>query len=218
LDGHIEGLLGYADQALSLIEDARAFARHLNKRFAVAYAEEIGSWTETLRGDFARVRAAAQAGEQLSSELGFSMLRARAKIMGGYARANLGETDGAIDFIRAALAELDLMQAPFHRTFYLAALAETQALAGPIEDALVTVEQALQTNPDELFCRPSTLRLRGELRLRSERFFSQTREGRTNATRSSASCISSFSERYLKARPESLSEETANRSTRVSSI
>ena len=116
---HIEGLLGYADQALSLIEDARAFARHLNKRFAVAYAEEIGSWTETLRGDFARVRAAAQAGEQLSSELGFSMLRARAKIMGGYARANLGETDGAIDFIRAALAELDLMQAPFHRLRFI---------------------------------------------------------------------------------------------------
>ncbi len=37
---------------------------------------------------------------------------------------------------------------------------------GAIPEALETVEQALQLNPDEMFYRPEILRLRGELRLK----------------------------------------------------
>ena len=49
---------------------------------------------------------------------------------------------------------------------YTACLAEAQEREGAIVDALETVEQALQANPDELIYRPETLRLRGELRLK----------------------------------------------------
>ena len=45
------------------------------------------------------------------------------------------------------------------------ALAEAQACAGAVGDALATVEQALQANPDELVYRPGNLTLRGALRL-----------------------------------------------------
>jgi hypothetical protein len=44
-------------------------------------------------------------------------------------------------------------------------LAAAQAREGAIVDALETVEEALQANPDELVYRPGILRLRGELRL-----------------------------------------------------
>jgi hypothetical protein len=47
-------------------------------------------------------------------------------------------------------------------------LCETQAATGAIGDALVSVERALQSNPEELLYRPLVLRLRGEMRLRSE--------------------------------------------------
>ena len=49
---------------------------------------------------------------------------------------------------------------------YTAWLAAAQEREGAIVDALETVEQALQANPDELVHRPETLRLRGELRLK----------------------------------------------------
>jgi predicted ATPase len=48
----------------------------------------------------------------------------------------------------------------------MAVLASTQALDGGLGDALETVEQALQVNPDELVSRPEILRVRGELRLK----------------------------------------------------
>jgi predicted ATPase len=45
-------------------------------------------------------------------------------------------------------------------------LAEAQERAGATADALETVEQALQANPDNLVDRPEILRIRGELRLK----------------------------------------------------
>jgi Flp pilus assembly protein TadD len=45
-------------------------------------------------------------------------------------------------------------------------LAETQALSGKIDDALITVDQALAANPEEPWHRPLTLTLRGDLRLK----------------------------------------------------
>jgi tetratricopeptide (TPR) repeat protein len=45
-------------------------------------------------------------------------------------------------------------------------LAEAQALDGKIDDALITIEEALSANPEELVFRPNTLICRGELRLK----------------------------------------------------
>jgi hypothetical protein len=54
------------------------------------------------------------------------------------------------------------------RASVLVELAETQAVAGAYDEALVTVEQAVQTNADELIYHPGALCLRGELRLRAD--------------------------------------------------
>ena len=43
-------------------------------------------------------------------------------------------------------------------------LAEAQILDGKLDDALVTIEEALQANPQEVVLRPEMLRVRGELR------------------------------------------------------
>ena len=51
---------------------------------------------------------------------------------------------------------------------YLALLCETQKIAGAVEDALVTVEQALQASPEVLIYRPELLRLRALLNLQKD--------------------------------------------------
>ncbi|MGH7880487.1 MAG: hypothetical protein ACREQD_13465, partial [Candidatus Binataceae bacterium] len=81
---------------------------------------------------------------------------------------HLGELSGALDSMRAALTELDAFKFYLHRGYNLSVIAETQALAGAIDDAIVTVEQAVEANPDELYSRVLAIRMRGELRLRSD--------------------------------------------------
>ena len=51
-------------------------------------------------------------------------------------------------------------------TDYLTVLAEALALDGALTDALSTIEDALQANPEELIFRPNILTCRGELRLK----------------------------------------------------
>jgi class 3 adenylate cyclase/tetratricopeptide (TPR) repeat protein len=161
-----EWLLGYADQALQYIADADALARRLGNPFAVAYVDAVGVWIYGWRGDFTRVKAAAEEAERLGTEFGFSLFPATGKFFSSWARVHLGELSGAVDAMRACLAELDAMRFYLNRGLNLCTLAEAQAATGAIDDALVTVEQALAAIPDQLCFQPFVLGLRGELRLR----------------------------------------------------
>ena len=51
----------------------------------------------------------------------------------------------------------------------LTRLAEAQVLDGTIDDALGTIEDALQANPEELVFQPNVLPCHGELRLKLAR-------------------------------------------------
>src|SRR5262249_40906862 len=51
---------------------------------------------------------------------------------------------------------------------FLGLLCEAQARTGTLDQAVDTIDQALQTNPDEAIFRPNLLRMRGHLRLQSD--------------------------------------------------
>jgi hypothetical protein len=176
LIGINEWLLGYPEQALRCVEDEGALARRLNNPVASAFGYAFGALFDSIRGDFARARIASEEGERLSAESGFPLLAAASKTYGAGARAHLGEVDGAVAAIQQGLAELHAFKFHWGRSVHLSILSETQALAGAIDDALVTVERALESNPDELWGRPLTLRLRGELRLQSKAHGAQVLE------------------------------------------
>jgi class 3 adenylate cyclase/tetratricopeptide (TPR) repeat protein len=159
-----EWLLGYPDQALRYTDDARTLARRLNNPFASVFALGIGVFTRGLCGDFAGAYAACQEVERLGTESSFPVFSGGAKIGGSWARAHLGQTGGVLDSLRAGLAELESTKLDVLREFLLCLLAETQALAGAIDDAIATVALALACNPAELWHRPLTLHLRGQLR------------------------------------------------------
>jgi tetratricopeptide (TPR) repeat protein len=51
-------------------------------------------------------------------------------------------------------------------SLYMTWLAEVHVLAGSFDEALVAVDEALAVNPQELFFRPETVRVRGQIVMR----------------------------------------------------
>ena len=84
----------------------------------------------------------------------------------GWARAQLGRTAEGVSLIRQALAGLVERGARVGITDVLTRLAESQDLDGATDDALSTIEDALNENPKELIFRPNTIKCRGDLRLK----------------------------------------------------
>jgi tetratricopeptide (TPR) repeat protein len=84
----------------------------------------------------------------------------------GRARAELGRATEGIALIRQGIAGWLELGARLYIPADTASLAAAQALEGAVVDAIATVEEALQANPDLLAPRPEMLRLRGELRLK----------------------------------------------------
>jgi tetratricopeptide (TPR) repeat protein len=161
-----EWLLGYPDQALICRNDAESLARRLNKPFALVLANAAGFLTDAFRGDFERVFSASEELERLCTELGFPVHRSFCKIFTPWAHAKMGEVSGAVTQIVKGLAEFDAIEFYVWRGLFLCLLGEAQALTGAVDEALVTVERALEVNPDERLCRPEILRFHGELLLK----------------------------------------------------
>jgi hypothetical protein len=83
----------------------------------------------------------------------------------GWARAHLGSPGEGVFLVRHALTGLIEAGTRVGITDVLTRLAEAQALDGAVADALATIEEALQANPEELVFRPNVVTWRGELRL-----------------------------------------------------
>ncbi|HLW70018.1 MAG TPA: AAA family ATPase [Candidatus Binataceae bacterium] len=168
--GQNEWFLGYPDRAARYVDESISIARRQNNHFATAFALSVGSWVYELRGDYRRSLEAGEAAVQIAtaSGSGFPFIEAMGKMRSARARAQMGDTRNAAAQIQEGLGELDHMRFYAFRASWLVSLGETQAFAGAVDEALVTVEQALQTNPEELFYRPEVFRLRGDLRVRSD--------------------------------------------------
>jgi class 3 adenylate cyclase/tetratricopeptide (TPR) repeat protein len=166
--GQNEWVLGYPEIALRQVRNAIALARHQNSPAALAFTLSISTGVHGLRGDYKGVIEVCDEAVRLAFESGLPQTNAIVNIWISWARAQIGESTGAVERIRESLAELDVQQFYLARASFLRLLGETQLAIGAIDDALVSVELALQTNPDELLWRSGALILRGELRLRTD--------------------------------------------------
>jgi tetratricopeptide (TPR) repeat protein len=161
-----EWLLGFPDQAQRLVQGARALAHRITKPFNEASAEIDGSVVHILTGDFTLARDACDEGLRAANSFGIQAASGLGKIYAGFAKARLNETHDGTILIRTGINELESLSYRMFRGFHLTLLADAQSITGDLSDALVTVEQAIETNPDELWSRPLTLTLRGQLHLR----------------------------------------------------
>ena len=93
----------------------------------------------------------------------FPQIAAFARCTLGLARAMVGHANEGIELIRDGIA--GLLQAGTHAPAYLGSLGWAQLIAGDIDSAVATAEQALQAVADSPTNRRGALALRGELRL-----------------------------------------------------
>jgi class 3 adenylate cyclase/tetratricopeptide (TPR) repeat protein len=158
-------MLGRPDVARGRIAEMMAKVNESNP-YDVAYAAVAAAHLRVYLGEYQHAERLAADALNLAEKYKFSLLAALAQCLLGHARAQSDNATEGIRLIRQALnnwLELGSHLGVSHYTAYLAAAQERK---GEIADALETIEQALRANPDELVCRPETLRIRGELRLK----------------------------------------------------
>jgi tetratricopeptide (TPR) repeat protein len=164
--GFCAGALGRADSARERIAQAIAFARDSNNPFELAFGRMFESLLFCSLREPRRAEVAATQGLAIAEEHGFPSVRNDTHVTLGWARVQLGRAGEGVALIRQGLAGLAETGARITITNHLTNLAEAQALDGRIDDALITIEEALAANHEDLVYRPNALTCRGELRLR----------------------------------------------------
>jgi class 3 adenylate cyclase/tetratricopeptide (TPR) repeat protein len=159
-------ILGSVDSARERASQMIALAQASNDPYALAFAQLFESWLHYLLRDAPRAMAAADQALALSEDHAFSLCAAQSQGILGWAQAQLGKPDEGIALIRRTLSGFVETGSRVDMPDILARLAETQVLGGVIEEALGTIEDALQANPEELVFQPNILTRRGELGLK----------------------------------------------------
>jgi tetratricopeptide (TPR) repeat protein len=156
--------LGHADVAHDRMAQAMA-AADPNDPFDLAYSEVLAAGLGVVLREYDHAETLAAQALARSDKHQFPYLTAASQCTLGQTRAQRGRATEGVALIRQGIAGLLEIGNGINLPHYTRVLAEAQACAGAVGDALATVEQALQANPDALADRPDTLRLRGALRL-----------------------------------------------------
>jgi class 3 adenylate cyclase/tetratricopeptide (TPR) repeat protein len=160
--------LGKADVARDRMAQMMAMTRTDNA-YDVAFSRGFAAQLSAYMRDFNEAQVVAGQALELSEEHQFPALAALSRFILGYALAQLGKASEGIGFIRKGITDLNELGTRLNignSTTYLAAAEERE---GSIMEALNTIERALQANPDELFYRPESLRVRGSIQLKLNR-------------------------------------------------
>jgi tetratricopeptide (TPR) repeat protein len=155
---------GRADVARE--RESQMMAAANRKPFEVANSGYCAAYLHINMREYEQAEALAAHTLALAEEHQFPNAAARSRLVLGRARAQLGRATEGVALIRQGMAGLREIGTRMDISSNTALLAEAQERDGAIVEALETVEQALQANPDELAFRPETLRTRGELRLK----------------------------------------------------
>ena len=119
-----------------------------------------------LAGLYGRAAAFAASCIDLCDEYGFAQFTAASRAALGRAEIGLGLVEEGTKLIGEGVGGMLAGPVRVGITMYITWLAEAHLCAGSIPQAIVAAEEALRINPQELFMRPESLRLRGEIRAR----------------------------------------------------
>jgi predicted ATPase len=159
--------LGYPDQAIQAVEEARQTARILSYPFNVARALYFGAFTHLCRREAERAEDLAKALLHLSTDQGFAMHVHGAEILIGWSMTQRGDWDDGIRQMQQGLQGWKSTQAMSHYAFHLAHLAEAFSRTGRVHEGLAAIDEALSISSatGERFCEAELHRIRGELLL-----------------------------------------------------
>ena len=159
-------MLGRADVARERMARAMAAVNRDGNPFDLAHSGYFAARLHIYLREYEQVESLEAQTLELAEKHQFQILAALSRVGLGQARAHLGRAAEGIGLIRRGIAGMVEIGSRSGVSRVTAALAEAQEREGAMVEALETVEQALQANPDELIYRPETLRLRGELRIK----------------------------------------------------
>jgi class 3 adenylate cyclase/tetratricopeptide (TPR) repeat protein len=158
-------VLGRADVARKRIAQA-ILATTADHPYEMAWSKFWAAQLEFLTGGYEQAEALAKDALELTEKNQLPLVGAWARWILGRALTELGRPSDGIVLVRQAIADFLQTGARTGLVPIITSLATAQAREGALVEALETVEQALQVNPDELLNRPETLMLRGQLRLK----------------------------------------------------
>jgi len=136
-----------------------------NRPYDLAWSGYYAAHLKLFMRENVRSAALAEQALELSVKHQFPYTGAASRCVLGHARAQLGHADEGTALIRDGIANLVESGARLLIGNFTTYLAMAQQRQGFLREALETVEQALQANPDILAYRPEMFRLRGALRL-----------------------------------------------------
>jgi class 3 adenylate cyclase/tetratricopeptide (TPR) repeat protein len=137
-----------------------------NSPYEVATAQIYAASLRILLREYARAAALAARALELSEkhQLGYPIQYSRCLL--GQAWSQLGRTSDGITLLREGIAGSIGIGLRLRIGYFTTAIAAAQEWEGNFVSALETVDEAARTNTDELFYRPETFRLRGEIRVK----------------------------------------------------
>ena len=135
--------LGRPDQALARIQEAMALAKELSEPHGIAHSLFFAAILHQLRREARMSQEYAEATIAVAVEHGFVMYRALATMTRGWALAEQGREEEAIEQIQQGLAA-HLGTGARLRSQFLALLAEALNKAGRTEEARRVLEEALE--------------------------------------------------------------------------
>jgi class 3 adenylate cyclase/tetratricopeptide (TPR) repeat protein len=124
----------------------------------------LASWHHLLMGEYEKAEVQAAQAIGLAEQYQFANHPIFARCLLGASRVQLGRVTEGIALLREGIAGMRGLGIRVTTTIYPVWLAGAQDREGATLDALETIDQALESNPEELIYRPEALRVRGELR------------------------------------------------------
>jgi tetratricopeptide (TPR) repeat protein len=154
-------VMGRSDEARARIR--RAYSTVGDDAYALAFVHWFAALPQFMLRQPEQAASLAAQAIALAGEHGFRDVGNLARIVDGWAQAQLGHADEGVSLIREALTALRANGALVDTSVWLTWLAGAQALTGALADAVRTIEEALTVVPEERWWRPETLRVRGEI-------------------------------------------------------
>jgi predicted ATPase len=160
-------LLGHPDKAIERSREAIILGEELGHPTSHALALYFATMVRQYAREASAVRDGAGATTAIATEHGLSLWSANGLIMGGWARAELGECQAGIAMLRKGLADWVATGAETHRTYFLGLLTEALRRGGHIEEGLEVIANALamMDSTGTVFHAAELHRLQGEFLL-----------------------------------------------------
>jgi class 3 adenylate cyclase/tetratricopeptide (TPR) repeat protein len=156
-------LLGDAGEAASRSERGMKLSRASGSPYDLAYAHYWAAIQALVLEAPADAEGHARIVIEISESHGYRALARTVRIMLGAALARMGHLSEGVDMLRSHITRKGATDNSM--TMYFTWLARAEEAAGDATAALATLDKALSVNPIELFFRPETLRLRGDVQL-----------------------------------------------------